>query len=66
MAKTLLISVTLLAGAALAVPSFPKSWQAQTVSGIAIFQGGEKKPDGQCPLLYGADPALGDLSLVLV
>merc|ERR1711975_138851 len=29
-----------------APPSFPASWTAQTQSGIAIFQGGTKRPDG--------------------
>ena len=38
-------SITLAAVVA-AVPQFPDTWQSGTVSGIAIFQGGVKKPDG--------------------
>ena len=36
-----------IAAQASAPPTFPTSWQAQTVDGIAIFQGGIKKPDGE-------------------
>jgi hypothetical protein len=42
-------SVIFLAGVtalALGTPNFPQTWTANTIAGIAIFQGGVKKPDG--------------------
>lgn len=42
----LVLVVGCIASVVCAVPSFPDSWSAQTVAGIAIFQGGEKRSDG--------------------
>ena len=44
--RALVCIATIIISASASPPAFPAVWKANTADGIAVFQGGEKRPDG--------------------